>query len=75
MAYGLSVLPLLALLSASYLACLYLYRIFLHPLAQFPGPKLAAASRWYEFYYDVVLQGQYTFHVQKLHQKYGTTYP
>ncbi|RYP52696.1 hypothetical protein DL768_002203 [Monosporascus sp. mg162] len=25
----------------------------------------------YEFYYDVVLGGQYTFHISKLHAKYG----
>lgn len=25
----------------------------------------------YEFYYDVILRGQYTFHIQNLHKKYG----
>lgn len=25
----------------------------------------------YEFYYDVVLRGQYTFHLQTLHARYG----
>lgn len=43
-----------------------------HPLAHFPGPKLAALSKWYEFYYDVVLKGQFTFQIQDLHKKYGT---
>ncbi|KAH8901260.1 cytochrome P450 [Thozetella sp. PMI_491] len=47
------------------------YRLFLHPLARFPGPKLAAATRWYEGYYDVVLNGQYTFKIGELHRKYG----
>ena len=35
------------------------------------GPTLAALSNWYEFYYDVTLQGKFTFHIQELHKKYG----
>lgn len=50
---------------------LYIYRLTLHPLSRFPGPKLAAVTRWYEYYYDVTLQGQFVFVVQKLHQQYG----
>lgn len=48
-----------------------LYSVYLGPLAKFPGPKLAAASLWYEFYYDVVLRGQYTFKIKELHKQYG----
>ncbi len=47
------------------------YRLFLHPIARFPGPKSAALTRWYEFYYEIVQQGQMTFHIQDLHKKYG----
>ncbi|KAI4859370.1 cytochrome P450 [Hypoxylon rubiginosum] len=47
------------------------YRLFLHPLANFPGPKLAAATRGFEAYYDVVCKGQYTFKIAELHKKYG----
>ncbi|KAI1354453.1 trichodiene oxygenase [Xylaria sp. FL0043] len=54
-----------------YLSSLSFYRLFLHPLARFPGPKLAAITRWFEGYYDVVRDGQYTFQIAKLHQKYG----
>ncbi|KIX07822.1 uncharacterized protein Z518_02476 [Rhinocladiella mackenziei CBS 650.93] len=54
-----------------YAACLILYRLFLHPLARFPGPKWAAATLWYEFYYDVVKRGQFTFKIKELHEKYG----
>ncbi|KAI0970397.1 cytochrome P450 [Xylaria arbuscula] len=54
-----------------YFATLAFYRLFLHPLFRFPGPKLAAISRWYEAYYDVVQNGQYTFKIAQLHKQYG----
>jgi hypothetical protein len=54
-----------------YVGSLYFYRLFLHPLSKYPGPKLAAMTNWYEFYYDVILQGKFTPHIQDLHKKYG----
>jgi hypothetical protein len=48
-----------------------LYSVYFGPLAKFPGPKLAAATLWYEFYYDVILLGQYTFKIKELHRQYG----
>jgi hypothetical protein len=54
-----------------YLLGLATYRLYLSPLARFPGPRLAALSNWYEFYYDVMLQGNFTFHIQDLHEQYG----
>lgn len=53
------------------LICLVFYRLSIHPLAKFPGPKLAAITRYYEGYYDLVLNGQYTFKIAELHQQYG----
>lgn len=47
------------------------YRLYLSPLAKFPGPKLAGATLWYEFYYDNICRGQYTFKIMDLHRKYG----
>lgn len=55
----------------AYYIILALYRLFLHPLARFPGPRLAAISRWYEGYYDVILGGQYTLKIADLHKEYG----
>ncbi|KAF9699924.1 hypothetical protein EKO04_002335 [Ascochyta lentis] len=43
----------------------------LHPLSCVPGPKLAAATYWLEFYYDVVKFGCYTKEISKMHEKYG----
>jgi hypothetical protein len=63
--------PYLGLGLVLYITCLYIYRLTFHPLSKYPGPKLAALSNWYEFYYDVYQQGQFTFHLQELHEIYG----
>lgn len=47
------------------------YRLYFSPIASFPGPKLAALTFWYEFYYDVVRRGRYTWKIAELHKKYG----
>ncbi|KAH7351363.1 cytochrome P450 family protein [Rhexocercosporidium sp. MPI-PUGE-AT-0058] len=65
----LCVLPSLLLLVSVAVAAVY--RLYWSPLAGYPGPKLAALSNWYEFYYDVVLQGQFTVQIQSLHKQYG----
>jgi hypothetical protein len=70
MAFAASIVLLLG-----YLIGLAFYRLYLSPLAQFPGPKLAALSQWYEFYYDVVCPGQFIFQIQRMHKKYGTKTP
>lgn len=54
-----------------YALTLAFYRVFLHPLAKFPGPKLAAITRYYEAYYDVVQNGQYEFRIAEMHRRYG----
>lgn len=54
-----------------YYATLIVYRLYFHPLASFPGPKLAAISRWYEAYYDVIQGGQYTPKIVQLHKQFG----
>jgi len=67
-------LLLLCLLLPVYFVGLCVYRLYLSPLAAFPGPKLAALSNWYEFYYDVILQGSFTFHIRELHKQYGAIF-
>ncbi|KAL8769010.1 MAG: hypothetical protein Q9209_004927 [Squamulea sp. 1 TL-2023] len=48
-----------------------IYRITYHPLAHFSGPKVAAISRWYEIYYELLLGGRFAQQIEKLHQQYG----
>lgn len=54
-------------------ASVYLYRLYFSPLAGFPGPRLAAATWLYEFYYDVLKPGGglYIWKIQELHERYG----
>jgi hypothetical protein len=54
-----------------YLVGLAIYRLYLSPIAKFPGPKLAATTYLYEGYYDVVKRGKYTFKIRDLHAEYG----
>lgn len=54
-----------------YGAALTIYRLYFHPLAKFPGPKIAAITRWYEAYYDVALDGRYEKRIIEFHRKYG----
>ncbi|RWA09367.1 hypothetical protein EKO27_g5733 [Xylaria grammica] len=54
-----------------YTLTLAIYRLFLSPLASFPGPFLAKITHWYEFYYNVVHAGKYYEKIRELHDKYG----
>ena len=55
------ILALGAAVYGLYLIGLAVYRLYFSPIAKFPGPKLAALTRWYEFYYEVVLRGQFRY--------------
>lgn len=61
-----------ALLLLLYLVGGAIYRLFFHPLAKFPGPKLAALTVLYEAYYDVVKKGQFTWELGRMHEKYDS---
>lgn len=62
---------LFSLIPSAYFVFLAVYRLYLHPLAKYPGPKIAALTVWYEFYYDAIKQGRYTFEIERMHEQYG----
>lgn len=57
-----------------YVCALVFYRLYLSPLASIPGSKFAAATGWYETYYQLIKEGggRFTFQVEKWHDRYGT---
>lgn len=55
-----------------YLTVLVICRLWFSPISHFPGPKLAAATGWYQAYYTIVHYGQWCFKVKELHERYGT---
>ena len=48
-----------------------LRRVYYHPLARFPGPKIAAATNLYCRYYDLILDGSFVKELPGLHKTYG----
>ncbi|KAJ5758602.1 cytochrome P450 [Penicillium odoratum] len=58
---------------ALYIATVLIYRLYFHPLAKFPGTKLAAATGLYEAYHDILVApgGQFMYEIQRMHKKYG----
>jgi hypothetical protein len=50
-------------------------RLYFHPLSHIPGPRLAALTWWYEFYFDIIEPSQYVFKIQDLHNQYGNSFP
>jgi hypothetical protein len=69
---GSSVLWIAAVLGiVGYFLIRTIYRLYFHPLHKFPGPKLAAATHSYEFYYDAIKRGRFIWEIQRMHEKYG----
>lgn len=64
-----------ALAVALYTALLLIYRLYFHPLARFPGPKIAAATHWWECIQDLFAGqgGQYMNQVEQMHDDYGSS--
>ncbi|BCS03651.1 cytochrome P450 [Aspergillus luchuensis] len=48
-----------------------IYRLCFHPLRKIPGPKLAAITYGYEFYYNVIKGGKFVWEIERMHKIYG----
>ncbi len=66
-----SYLQLFVLLVVARCVYLLVYRLYLHPLKAFPGPRLAAVTDYYQGYFEVWKNGMFVQHLDKLHEVYG----
>lgn len=66
-----SIVPLIVGAFAAYVVAGVFSRLYISPLAKFPGPKLAALTYWSEFYYDLVKGGCFQSQIAKMHEQYG----
>lgn len=69
--FFLAIVVLLGALAVCYTLFRAFNPLYLSSVTHIPGPKPAALTIWYEFYYDVVLHGRYTWKIAKLHDQYG----
>lgn len=61
----------LLLVVLAYRAFVIFYRFHLHPLAKFPGPKLAAVSSLWRAYHQIWRDGKLLHTTKELHRHYG----
>ncbi|KAI9704833.1 MAG: hypothetical protein M1836_006613 [Candelina mexicana] len=64
-------IPLFLSLLALYRIVETVYSVYFGPLSKIPGSKLAAATYWYEIYYDAYKPGLYWQVVREMHKTYG----
>jgi hypothetical protein len=55
----------------AYTLLISIYRLHIHPLSRFPGPRLAAMTRLYEIYFAVWGDGSFDREIRRLHREYG----
>ncbi|KAJ3556245.1 hypothetical protein NM688_g2132 [Phlebia brevispora] len=70
----LSVVHILSSLTLAWLVWIVLngvYNLYWHPLAKYPGPKLAAATIWWKMYWELLREENLVDVVSGLHEVHG----
>lgn len=57
--------------AVAYTLLTILYRLHIHPLSRFPGPRLAAITGLYEVYYAAWGAGSFDDEIDRMHRLYG----
>ncbi len=69
---ALTVFNILFIFFVVYSFSVAVHRLYFSKYATFPGPKLAALTYGYMFYYDAIVgEGQYIYKIRDLHEEYG----
>lgn len=50
-----------------------IYNVYFHPLAEFPGPRLAATTTYWKAYLECILSRSFCHELVDLHARYGET--
>lgn len=64
-------LLLVTTVTVFFIVATVVYRLYFHPLAKFPGPRLVAATSLPELWWDLIGQGAYLYKIEQMHEKYG----
>jgi hypothetical protein len=59
--------------AVAYNLVMVIYRLYFHKLSKFPGPRLAAATGFYEVYFSIWGAGIFEYEINEMHRKYGTS--
>lgn len=63
--------PLLPIACLTWIVGRAIYNVYFHPLAGFPGPRMAAATVWWKIHLELVKQESMSLKLWDLHAKYG----
>lgn len=58
----------------TYSLAVLVYRLHMHSLSKFPGPRLAAVTGLYEIYFTLA-EGSFDEEIERLHEQYGIVIP
>lgn len=69
--YSYSTSQAILIIALAYLCFAVASRLVFHPLKNFPGPRMAAFTEMYAFYYEIWKNGLMVQHIKELHRAYG----